>query len=49
VAGACVRPIQGAESVPDPYYGGERGFEVVLDLLQDACEGLYASMEGEQQ
>lgn len=26
--------------VPDPYYGGIRGFEHVLDLIQDACEGL---------
>ena len=26
--------------VPDPYYGGELGFEKVLDLLEDACEGL---------
>jgi protein-tyrosine phosphatase len=26
--------------VPDPYYGGAQGFETVLDLLQDACEGL---------
>lgn len=22
--------------IPDPYYGGERGFELVLDLLEDA-------------
>lgn len=27
-------------AVPDPYYGGEKGFETVLDLLEDACEGL---------
>ena len=26
--------------VPDPYYGGEAGFEHVLDLLQDACSNL---------
>jgi protein-tyrosine phosphatase len=26
--------------VPDPYYGGEEGFELVLDLLDDACNGL---------
>ncbi len=26
--------------VPDPYYGGEQGFEYVLDLLEDACSGL---------
>jgi protein-tyrosine phosphatase len=26
--------------VPDPYYGGEAGFERVLDLLEEACDGL---------
>lgn len=28
------------KEVPDPYYGGEEGFEQVLDLIQDAGEGL---------
>ena len=27
-------------SVPDPYYGGEEGFEHVLDLCFTACQGL---------
>lgn len=27
------------QEVPDPYYGGEQGFEHVLDLLEDACQG----------
>lgn len=27
-------------SVPDPYYGGAAGFELVLDILEDACDGL---------
>lgn len=26
--------------VPDPYYGGANGFEQVLDLVEDACDGL---------
>jgi protein-tyrosine phosphatase len=26
--------------VPDPYYGGASGFENVLDILEDACQGL---------
>ncbi len=26
--------------VPDPYYGGEKGFETVIDLLENATEGL---------
>ena len=29
-----------SEDVPDPYYGGSEGFECVLDLVEDACEGL---------
>ena len=30
------------DHVPDPYYGGADGFELVLDLLEDACEGLLS-------
>jgi protein-tyrosine phosphatase len=30
---------KGAE-VPDPYYGGDRGFDEVLDLCEAACRGL---------
>ena len=26
--------------VPDPYSRGDEGFEIVLDLLESACEGL---------
>jgi len=26
--------------VPDPYYGGKRGFEQVLDMVEDAASGL---------
>ena len=26
--------------VPDPYYGGPDGFELVLDLLEDGCQGI---------
>ncbi len=31
--------------VPDPYYGGDQGFELVLDLLEDASEGLYNQIQ----
>jgi len=31
---------KGDLEVPDPYYGGKQGFENVLDLLEDACQGL---------
>ena len=33
-----------ADHVPDPYYGGAQGFENVLDILEDACEGLLISL-----
>lgn len=26
--------------VPDPYYGGPEGFEKVLDLIEDGCQGI---------
>ncbi len=28
------------DHVPDPYYGGSQGFEMVIDLLEDASENL---------
>ena len=31
--------------VPDPYYGGDEGFELVLDLLEDACSGLLKELK----
>jgi protein-tyrosine phosphatase len=31
--------------VPDPYYGGEQGFEEVLDILDDACDGLLQHLQ----
>jgi len=30
--------------VPDPYYGGDGGFRHVLDLVEDACEGLLSDI-----
>jgi protein-tyrosine phosphatase len=30
--------------VPDPYYGGPQGFEMVLDLIEDASRGLLAQI-----
>jgi protein-tyrosine phosphatase len=32
------------DEIPDPYYGGEEGFELVLDLLEDSCEGLLENL-----
>lgn len=31
--------------VPDPYYGGAKGFERVLDLVEDAAEGLLQTLK----
>ena len=35
-------PALGRKDVPDPYYGGETGFEQVLDLVEEASRGLLA-------
>lgn len=32
--------VNQASVVPDPYYKGSEGFEEVLDLVEDACDGL---------
>ena len=37
-------PDAGKRHVPDPYYGGEAGFEEVLDLVEAACDGLIAAL-----
>jgi len=33
--------------VPDPYYGGDQGFELVIDLLEDASNGLFRHLKPE--
>jgi protein-tyrosine phosphatase len=30
--------------VPDPYYGGQQGFDQVLDLVEAAAQGLLAEI-----
>jgi protein-tyrosine phosphatase len=40
-------PDAASRHVPDPYYGGLRGFEEVLDLLEEASEGLLAALSQE--
>ncbi|MCC5866862.1 MAG: low molecular weight phosphotyrosine protein phosphatase [Gammaproteobacteria bacterium] len=37
-------PELDVREVPDPYYGGANGFEHVLDLLEQASEGLMAEL-----
>jgi protein-tyrosine phosphatase len=34
--------------VPDPYYGGSHGFELVLDMLEDASRGLLEAIVEEE-
>jgi low molecular weight protein-tyrosine phosphatase len=34
----------GREEVPDPYYGGAKGFDEVLDLVEEAAAGLLAEI-----
>ena len=34
--------------VPDPYYGGDTGFEHVLDLLEDACSNLLDKLSRQE-
>lgn len=35
------------EEVPDPYYQGEHAFELVLDMLEDSCQGLLEHIHKE--
>ena len=35
------------QEVPDPYYGGSQGFDLVLDMVEDAVEGLLESIGAE--
>lgn len=32
------------EEVPDPYYGGSRGFALVLKLIEEGCDGLLSQL-----
>ena len=38
--GDYIRQFPHHDYVPDPYYEGSEGFELVLDLLEDACDHL---------
>lgn len=39
-------PDLGIEEVPDPYYGGESGFDRVLDMIEAASAGLLEALHG---
>ncbi len=32
------------DHVPDPYYEGSEGFELVLDLLEDGCRNMFRQL-----
>ncbi|KIF45699.1 protein tyrosine phosphatase [Vibrio owensii 47666-1] len=32
------------DEIPDPYYGGDAGFELVLDLIEDASETILKKL-----
>ena len=34
--------------IPDPYYMGSEGFELVLDLLEDGCRNLFDSIVADE-
>lgn len=34
----------GYSEIPDPYYGGDNGFELVLDLIEEASEQVLRSL-----
>ena len=44
----CLRH-RGVTAVPDPYYGNVEGFERVLDLVEDACDGLLLHVQQQLQ
>ncbi|MCB0340934.1 MAG: low molecular weight phosphotyrosine protein phosphatase [Pseudobdellovibrionaceae bacterium] len=37
--------IHEIDEVPDPYAGGEQGFELVMDILEDGCEQLTEKLK----
>jgi protein-tyrosine phosphatase len=41
------RRFAAERNVPDPYYGAPAGFERVLDLVEDACDGLVAQLQAQ--
>lgn len=42
--GDYIRRYPHYDYVPDPYYEGAEGFELVLDLLEDSCEALLEEL-----
>lgn len=41
-------PAYHNEDIPDPYFSNDAGFNVVLDMLEDACEGFLLRLQKSQ-
>ena len=41
-----LRLLVPGRDVPDPYHGGDEGFERVLDMVETACAGLLRELTG---
>lgn len=41
-------PALGVADVPDPYYGGDRGFETVFNIIAASAEGLLETIQQER-
>lgn len=44
---SCDPQYQHLQVVPDPYYGGDQGFALVLDLVEDAAAGLLRQIKAQ--
>lgn len=44
----ALAPDYGLNEVPDPYYGGGRGFDQVLDMLEAAANRLVEELAGQR-
>jgi protein-tyrosine phosphatase len=42
------RYSEGLEEVPDPYFGGNQGFEHVLNMVEEAGRGLLLRLRSEK-
>lgn len=46
----CFHPdFQSIQEIPDPYYGGTRGFVRVMDLIEQGCDALLDHWQQEKE
>ena len=38
-------PASAPKEVPDPYYGGSQGFDTVITMLEDGCDGILQTLQ----